>query len=227
MVLVEPWVGRTRLLAATLSVTAGGADAVSLLGFGLFSAHITGNLALLGVHAATGRPASVALLLSIPVFAVVVALAQLLADRLAAAGRATLRPLLWAQLLLLAGFLTLGTADPHPAAGTVAVLLAVSAMAVQNALVQLALTGMPATTVMTVNLTRLSLDATALLLRPGPAGAGRARHRAGLTWPVIAGFIAGAALGAACYAAVGRWSAALLVALAVLALLLAPRTAGR
>ena len=45
-----------------------------------------------------------------------------------------------------------------------------------------------------------------------------ARWRAKHTWPVIAGFITGAALGAACFAAVGLKALALPVALSLLAL---------
>ena len=51
-----------------------------------------------------------------------------------------------------------------------------------------------------------------------PADVSPARWRAKHTWPVIAGFMAGAALGAACFASVGLKALALPVALSLLAL---------
>jgi hypothetical protein len=78
-------------------------------------AHITGNLAILAAHLVAGTPGSVALLLSVPVFVLVLGLTRLLVAGLDAAGPATLRPLLFLQLLLLAGFLALAVAaGPHP-----------------------------------------------------------------------------------------------------------------
>jgi uncharacterized membrane protein YoaK (UPF0700 family) len=232
--------GRRWLLAALLSTIAGSADAVGLLGFGLFTAHITGNLAVLAVHLATGRPASVALLASIPVFVVVVVATRWFADRLAAAGHATLRPLLAAQLLLFAGFVALTGAGelagfggfggrqvldrPPSVAATVAVLLAVAAMAVQNALVQISLAGTPPTAVMTTNLTRLTMAATDLaVLRRDHDRVVGARAQAGRAWPLVAGFLIGAAAGAAGYALVGWWSVALPGLLAAAALAVAER----
>ena len=91
-------------------------------------------------------------------------------------------------------------------------------MAVQTALVQLALKGAPATAVMTTNITRFIMDLGDALLGRESADVSKARWRAKHTWPVIAGFIAGAALGAACFAAVGLKALALPVALSLLAL---------
>jgi uncharacterized membrane protein YoaK (UPF0700 family) len=136
-----------RLLPALLSVVAGSADVISFLGLGgLFVAHITGNLAILAAHLVTGSSGSVALLLSVPVFILALALTRLLAAGLDAAGLATLRPLLLLQFLLLAGFLALAVAggshpDPNATSAIGAGMLGVAAMAVQNALVQLSLRG--------------------------------------------------------------------------------------
>jgi uncharacterized membrane protein YoaK (UPF0700 family) len=217
---------RLQLLPAVLSVVAGSADVISFLGLGgLFVAHITGNLAVLAAHLVTGAPGGVALLLSVPVFILALALTRLLAAGLDAIGVATLRPLLGLQLLLLAVMLALGVAagpdpDPNAAAAVGAGMLGVAAMAVQNALVQLSLQGAPPTAVMTSNLTRFVVDAGGVLLvREGKAMA-EARRRASRTWPAIVGFAAGAAVGAACYAATGLASLALPVGLALLALAL-------
>jgi uncharacterized membrane protein YoaK (UPF0700 family) len=215
-----------RLLPTVLSVIAGSADVISFLGLGgLFVAHITGNLVLLAAHLATGTPVGVALLLSVPLFILVLGLTSLLAAGLEAIGLATLRPLLLLQLLLLAGFLAVGVAagphvDPNAATAILAGMLGVAAMAVQNALVQLSLRGAPATAVMTTNLTRFTMDVGQVLLRRDPAATAQARRRAVRTWPAILGFTAGAALGAVCFAAGGLWSLALPAGLALLALAL-------
>jgi uncharacterized membrane protein YoaK (UPF0700 family) len=72
----------TKLLPGVLSVVAGSVDVISFLGLGgLFAAHITGNLVVLAAHVATGRAASLASILSVPVFIAVLGL-----TRLAAAG---------------------------------------------------------------------------------------------------------------------------------------------
>jgi uncharacterized membrane protein YoaK (UPF0700 family) len=215
-----------QLLVTVLSVVAGSADVISFLGLGgLFVAHITGNLAILAAHLVTGTQMGVGLLLSVPVFVLALALTRLLAARLEAVGLATLRPLLLLQLLLLAGFLALAlAAGPHPdpnAAGAIAAgMLGVAAMAVQNALVQLSLRGAPPTAVMTSNLTRFTMDVGQVLLGRDRAEVTQARRRAARTWPAIVGFAAGAAGGAACFAAVGLVSLAVPAGLALLALAL-------
>jgi uncharacterized membrane protein YoaK (UPF0700 family) len=212
-----------KLLPTVLSVIAGSADVISFLGLGgLFVAHITGNLAILAAHLVTGTRVGVALLLSVPLFVLVLGLTRLLAAGLEAIGLATLGPLLLLQFLLLAGFLALGVAvGPHvdPGAATVVLagMLGVAAMAVQNALVQLSLRDAPTSAVMTTNITRFTMDVGEVLLRDR-ADTAQARRRAARTWPAILGFTAGAALGAACYAAGGLWSLALPAGLALLAL---------
>src|SRR5258705_3866739 len=128
------------LLPGVLSVIAGSADIIGFLGLGgLFTAHITGSLAILAAHVASGGTAQVAQILSVPVFIVAVCLTRLLAVGLESIWLATLRPLLLLQFLLLAAFFALSVAaGPHlDATATNAILagmLGVSAMAVQNAL---------------------------------------------------------------------------------------------
>ena len=94
-----------RLLPFVLSVIAGSCDVISFVGLGeLFTAHITGNLAILAAHILSGEPAQVALVLSVPVFMAALALTRLLVGGLESIGLASLRPLLLLQFLLLAGF---------------------------------------------------------------------------------------------------------------------------
>lgn len=215
----------TKLLPFVLSLTAGSVDVISFLGLGgLFTAHITGNLVILAAHVVSGETAQLAPMLSVPVFMAVLVLTRLLAGGLERVRIASLRPLLL-QFLFLAGFLALCVAagprsDPNAANMVVAGMLGVSAMAVQNALVQISLKGAPSTAVMTTNVTRLTMDIGEVLLARDPDDAATARSRAKHTWPAVVGFALGCGLGAACQAAVGLWSLALPAGLALLALAL-------
>ena len=208
-------------LLIVLSVTAGCTDIIGFLVLdGLFTAHITGNLVILAAHIVGGGEAQIAPMLSVPVFIVMVGLTRLLAGGLASIGLASLRPLLLLQFLLLAGFLVLCVTagpriDPNATNAILAGMLGVSAMAVQNALVQISLKGAPSTAVMTSNVTRFAMDVGEVLL--GGDSADVAKARTARTLPVIVGFTVGCGLGAACEAALGTWSLALPAGVAMLA----------
>jgi uncharacterized membrane protein YoaK (UPF0700 family) len=208
-------------------MTAGSADVIAFLALdGLFTAHITGNLVIVAAHLVGGDKAPVASLLSVPVFIVALGFTRLLAGGLASVGVPLLPPLLLLQLLLLAGFLVIGVAAGpviHADApiAIVAGMLGVSAMAVQNALVQISLKGVPSTAVQTTNITHLVMDIGEVWLGEGvPADVARARDRVKRTWPVIVGFVAGSGLGAVCEAAIGPRALALPTGLALVALAL-------
>ena len=164
-------------------------------------------------------------ILSVPVFMAALGLTRLLASGLEMLGLATLRPLLALQALLLAGVFVLGVSASVPFDQTApravtAGMLAVAAMAVQNALVQISLTGAPSTAVMTTNITRFTMDLGAVLLSRDSNEVASAGHRAWRTGPVIAGFVVGCGLGAACEAIYGLWSLLLPAGFAVAALAL-------
>src|SRR5438309_1716932 len=220
----------TKLLPTVLSVIAGSVDVISFLGLGgLFTAHITGNLVILAAHVVSGGETQVAPMLSVPVFMVVLGLTRLLVRGLEAMGLASLRPLLLLQFLLLTGFLVLCVAagpglDPNAANAILAGMLGVAAMAVQNALVQISLTGAPSTAVMTSNLTHFMMDIGAVLLGRDPDEAARARRRAKHTWPAIVGFTIGCGLGAAAFATADLWALALPTGLALVAFVIAGRS---
>jgi len=213
----------TKLLPFVLSVIAGSVDVISFLGLGgLFTAHITGNLVILAAHVVSGGDAPLAVMLSVPVFMAVLLLTRLLAAGFEAMDLASLRPLLLLQFLLLTGFLILCVAagphiDPNAANAILAGMLGVSAMAVQNTLPQISLTGAPSTAVMTSNVTRFMMDLGEMLLGRDPNEVASARRRAKHTWPPIVGFTIGCGLGAASEAAVGLWSLALPTGLALVA----------
>jgi uncharacterized membrane protein YoaK (UPF0700 family) len=210
-------------LLVVLSVIAGCTDIIGFLGLnGLFTAHITGNLVVLTAHIVRGDEAQIAKTLSVPVFIVVVGLSMMLARGLESIGLGSLRPLLLLQFLLLLAILVLCLAagphiDPNATNGIVAGMLGVSAMAVQNALVQTSLNGAPSTAVHTSNVTRFAMDLGEVLLGGDPGGVAKARSRAARTLRVISGFAVGCGLGAANAAALGPWCVALPSVLALLA----------
>jgi uncharacterized membrane protein YoaK (UPF0700 family) len=75
-------------------------------------------------------------------------------------------------------------------------MIGVAAMATQNALVRLELPGFPSTAVMTTNITQLTIDLALLVRGKGdPTYLARARRGARLTFPSVAGFVAGCAAG--------------------------------
>jgi uncharacterized membrane protein YoaK (UPF0700 family) len=212
-----------RALPIVLSVIAGATDIIGFLGLnGLFTAHITGNLVVLAAHIVVGDPTIFSYILSVPVFMLVLFLTRLLAGGLERAGLDALGPLLLLQMLSLAVFLVLCVTagpwiNPNAATAVLAGMFGVAAMAVQNALVQISLTGAPSTAVMTTNVTHFMLDLGGVLVGGDLAKVANARSRAMHTLPVIVGFTIGCALGAACEAAAGLWSLALPTGLALLA----------
>jgi uncharacterized membrane protein YoaK (UPF0700 family) len=212
-----------RLLPTVLSIIAGSVDAIGFLGLGgLFAAHVTGNLVILAAHLVGGGETLVAAMLSVPVFVAALGLTRLLAGALERIGFASLRPLLLLQFLLLVGFLGLCISagpriDADAPIAVLAGMLGVSAMAVQNALVQISLKGAPSTAVMTTNITRFMMDVGDVMFGRRPADVAKARDRAMRTWPTIVGFAVGCGLGATCEAAIGLKSLALPAGLALLA----------
>ena len=216
-----------KVLPFVLGVIAGSVDVIGFLGLdGLFTAHVTGNIAILAAHVVAGRDASLALTLSVPVFVAALVLTRLLAAGLERAGIATLGPLLLLQLALLCAFLAVCSAagpglDPTAPTMVVAGMLGVCAMAVQNALARIGLTGAPSTAVLTTNITLVTMDLGEMLLGKDADRAAKSRERGRRTWPAIAGFLFGCVLGAACEAALGLRSLMLPTGFALVALMLA------
>jgi uncharacterized membrane protein YoaK (UPF0700 family) len=216
-----------RALPFVLSLIAGSTDIIGFLGLnGLFTSHITGNLVVLAAHIVAGDPAILSYVLSVPVFMLMLFLTRLLAGGLEKAGVSTLRPLLLLQLLFLVAFLSVCVVagpwrDANSMIAVIAGMLGVSAMAVQNALVQISLTNTPTTAVMTTNVTHFMLDLGEVLVARDHAKSAKARTRAMHTLPVIVGFTIGCVFGVAFEAAAGLWSLTLPTALALLAFAMA------
>src|SRR5438309_3206454 len=188
------------LLPTVLSTTAGAVDVIGFLALGgLFTAHITGNLVVLAAHYVTGRFGQIGPLLSVPVFVVVLGIVTVLfANK---APRKARRTLLILHAGLLMGFLALGAwlgpfTNPDSGTAVSVGMIGVAAMATQNALVRLELPGFPSTAVMTTNITQVTIDLALLARGKGdPTYLARARRGARLTFPSVAGFVAGCAAG--------------------------------
>ena len=212
------------LLLVVLSTTAGAVDVIGFLALdGLFTAHITGNVVILAAHYITGGFCEVGPILAGPVFVAVLGAVTLAYGAVEEVGQGSRRALLVLQAALLAGYLALGARfGPFPDADRpMAVfvgMLAVAAMATQNALVKLALPGAPSTAVMTTNVTQLTIDLATLAWGRGkPDDLARARHRAAVTFPCVVGFVVGCAAGAVLEVRCGLWALALPVVLAAVA----------
>src|SRR4051794_34968801 len=149
--------GADWLLLAVLSTTAGAVDVVCFLALGgLFTAHITGNVVIVAAHYVTGRFSEVGPLLAVPVFVAVLGVVTLASGAAVQGGCGSRRGLLVLHAALLAACLGLGAAfgplaDADRPWALFVGMLAVAAMATQNALVRLALPGAPSTAVMTTN----------------------------------------------------------------------------
>jgi uncharacterized membrane protein YoaK (UPF0700 family) len=214
------------LLPFVLSMIAGSADVIGFLGLGgLLTAHITGNLVLLVARIVANEPVPLSYLIAVPVFVIVLGMTRLLVAVLEQLGIASLLPLLFQQFLLLCLSLAICLSagphvDPTTASMIFAGMLSVSAMAVQNVLVRISIRGAPSTAVMTTNITVFSIDVGEIWLGNDAKRMALARARAKHTWPAIAGFVVGCALGAACEPAFGLQSLALPTGFALLALVL-------
>jgi uncharacterized membrane protein YoaK (UPF0700 family) len=212
------------LLPAVLSTTAGAVDVIGFLALGgLFTAHISGNLCVVAAHYITGGFSRVGPLLSVPVFIVVLGVVTLAFGRVEKASDRSRRALLVLHAALLAACLGLGVgfgpfAHADLPMAVLVGMLAVAAMATQNALVKLALKDAPPTAVMTTNITQLAIDLATLARGRGePDELARARRRASMTFPCVVAFVGGCAAGAVLEVYFGLWALALPVVLAALA----------
>jgi uncharacterized membrane protein YoaK (UPF0700 family) len=216
--------GRAPLLfasrSALLALAAAYVDTCGFIGlFGLFTAHVTGNFVLIGADLVHRHVDIVVKSLALPVFIVSVLLAaqaEVLMRRRAMAATTWLLGVesLLIAIAALAPRLIGLPRHPDDAPSVLIGFLLITAVGVQNALMRTSLAGPVQTTVMTGNVTQLSIDLLAI-------ATGRAdvvvRTRAVSSWPVVAAFALGSALGAAAYAWLGfdcLWLASALVACA-------------
>ncbi|MBD2314128.1 DUF1275 domain-containing protein [Desertifilum sp. FACHB-1129] len=221
-----------------LSWVAGFVDtAAFIILFDLFTAHVTGNLALAGsFFANSDHEGTLTRLVMIPVFMTGVALASLLARHARQHQWPVLAVLLTAEAIALSIFMYVGVRlsptlildvqeDLILPIGVTGVL----AMAIQNALMKEAkesFKGYIPTTVMTGNTTQLTIDLVQLVLAKfstAPESASQeakeACDRIGRTFPILLGFVLGGAAAAYFVSIAEFWSLALpLVTICILAI---------
>jgi uncharacterized membrane protein YoaK (UPF0700 family) len=202
-------------------VIAGLVDVTGFFCFGhIFTAHITGNLVIMAVQAVDGGPPHVAQLMSIPVFALTVALAYLLALRSRMTdGRLAL---LVAQSLMLFLVLALVARTRNVAAlglgvSVLGAMLAVASMAFQNAFIRVSLHQGATTSTMTGNVATMVIALMALAW-PGPWGRDEAANKLRGTWPLFVGFFVGCAVATWSVARLGLWAWSLPALLSLVAI---------
>ena len=187
-------------LPACLGFVAGIVDVTSWLTLGgLFTAHITGNLVVMAADALNGRPMHPTQVLAVPMFIIVAAVLTIIVRRRRMeAGKIQDAFLILQSVLLTFAALVAFTARPSLAplaadAGIVA-MLAVAAMASQNALLHLSTKPSPTTAVMTGNIVACTLSLVSIVMyRPSDYDAARKQWHD--TWPVLAGFLLGCIAG--------------------------------
>jgi uncharacterized membrane protein YoaK (UPF0700 family) len=154
---------------------------------------------VLAAHYVTGGFSQIGPLLSVPVFVAVLGIVTALFVNKVTRG--TRRALLVLQVVLLGAFLGFGVGygpfpNPEHAMAVFVGMLGVAAMATQNALVRLELIGFPSTAVVTTNIVQLTVDLAVLVRgKSNPEDLTKARRRARLTFPSVAGFLGGCAAG--------------------------------
>jgi len=198
-------------LPPVLSVIAGMVDLTGFFTLGhVFTAHVTGNLVVAAAAAVEGGPWNLAQALAIPVFMLALALVWLIAQASYRRGPGLARLLLLVQFLLLGALLgfsviTKPSADPRGLMAGIAVMIAVSAMACQYALLRLAMPHAVSTAVMTGNLTNTvlalmdSLSKHRALL---PLDVGRLKRSLHLLF----GFLLGCVMAAYAVPVLGDWA---------------------
>ncbi len=193
-------------LPTALSMIAGLVDLTGFLSFdGLFTAHITGNLALVAALAVRGGTFHLVQVLVIPMFVVAVAATWGLTRLSGWRGAVLARRFLWIQFVLLAGVAVLSwvkhvSADPHGLMAGIAAMAAVSAIACQFAVFRIAFPGGPSTSTMTGNLTSAVLS---LVARMFPPAAGARHEKMSYALHLLAGFLGGCIVAGFAFSTIG------------------------
>jgi uncharacterized membrane protein YoaK (UPF0700 family) len=213
-----------RWLPTLLSVIAGMVDLIGFLSLGVFTAHITGNVVVIGALIVRHNRVNPAQILAIPVFILAVAATWLIAKATGRRGTGLLRLLLLFQFLLITSLLIFSviskpSADPHGLMATIAAMIAVTAMGCQFALLRLTLPLAPSTAVMTGNLTNAVLALVDSSSRTRPLMESDSRRLRGALHLLI-GFLMGCVVAAAAVMYLGDWAWSLPAALAGVAVAL-------
>jgi uncharacterized membrane protein YoaK (UPF0700 family) len=199
-------------------------DLIGFLSLGILTAHITGNLVVIGALVVRHGRVNPAQILAIPVFIFAVAGTWLLAKVTGRRGPGLMRPLLFVHFLLLVCVLVVSvatkpSANPHGMFAGIAAMLAVSAMACQFALLRLTLPVAPSTAVMTGNLTNATLAGMDASFTTRPLITGDLQ-RLKASLHLLLGFFAGCVAAAAGVTYLGDWAWSIPAVLAAVAIAL-------
>ncbi len=208
-------------LPTLLSVIAGMVDLIGFLSLGIFTAHVTGNIVVVGALIVRHSRVNPAQILAVPVFMLAVAVTWLIAKVSGRRGIGLMRPLLVIQFLLITCLLIFSaiakpSADPHGLMATIAAMIAVTTMGCQYALLRLALPVAPSTAVMTGNLTNAVLGLMELSSRTQPLIESSSRRLTGAL-QLLVGFFVGCVLATVALMYLGDWAWSLPAALAAVA----------
>lgn len=201
-------------------------DVIGFLRLDLFTAHVTGDIVVVGALLVRHDRVNPAQILAVPVFMIAVAATWLAAKMLGKHGNDLMRPLLSIQFLLIAcvsifSGVTKPSTDPHGMTATIAAMIAVTAMGCQFALLRLALPVAPSTAVMTGNLTNAVLGIMDLSARTEPLLLSDPRKiMAALR--LLAGFLLGCVIAAIAAMFLGDWAWSLPAVLSGIAVLPGP-----
>ncbi|HSO94588.1 MAG TPA: YoaK family protein [Acidimicrobiia bacterium] len=198
-------------LAILLAGVGGWVDAIGFLTlFGLFTAHLSGNTARLGVAIGRGE-ASTALTYAVPIvvfFAGAVVGVAFMTDR-GARGHRAVGPLLAVEAALVAAFMFAGTIlrdagdlTPRSASYYAVAVLAVAAMGLQTAAIR-NVAGVPVHTTFITGMVTHFAEAIVGVAR---RDRGDARSRAGIYGSLVGSYIVGAASGAALEGVWALWA---------------------
>lgn len=210
------------LTGVVMAFVGGYVDVVGfVLLFGLFVAHATGNIVMLGVGLAGDTGGLATKLLALPVFVGAAAATYALIRWRNQRGQPCEALVLAVQALFLLLFTALTIrALPASSADEPAVMLAglvgVAAMAAQNVGARAVFADLAPTTMMTGNVTQVAIDLVDLVIARGHPDASL-KARLLKTWPPVAAFALGAMGGAVGVLIAGPWS--LMVGALVVALL--------
>ncbi len=219
MTIAHALAGKTE--TAAFAFVAGDVDVIGFMALaGLFTAHVTGNLIMIGIESAGNAEGLLLKVLALPVFVVAVASVRLAEKGLIRHGRNPIVPLIGVESLFLALFTAVGLAMQATGAGALshlgmaAGLLAVTAMAVQNALSRTSLAELGPTTIMTGNTTQVVIDVVDLFSAT-PDARPAIRARLAKMAPSVLSFSIGAILGATLFTRAGYLAVILPIAVLV------------
>jgi uncharacterized membrane protein YoaK (UPF0700 family) len=199
-------------------------DVIGFLSLGIFTAHVTGNIVVIGALIVRHNRVNPAQILAVPVFILAVAATWLIAKASGRRGTALMRPLLLIQFLLITcllifSIITKPSTDPHGLMATIAAMIAVTAMGCQFALLRLTLPVAPSTAVMTGNLTNAVLALVDSSARTDQLMESNTKRLSGALH-LLVGFFVGCVLATAALMYLGDWAWSLPAALAAVAVAL-------